>query len=55
MIEDPGDTMLLEREYVDRVDFIKENDSIMDKKVVIEPGRFTELKAGQIITLPQTP
>ena len=51
MIEDPGDTMLLEKEYVDRVEFIKENDEMMDKVVVIEPGDSAELKAGQIITL----
>jgi DNA-directed RNA polymerase subunit beta' len=51
MIEDPGDTMLLEKEYVDRVEFIKENDEIMDKVVVIEPGDSAEVKAGQIITL----
>jgi DNA-directed RNA polymerase subunit beta' len=51
IIEDPGDTMFLEREFVDRVDFIKENDGMMDKVVVLEPGDSSELKAGQIITL----
>ncbi len=51
VIEDPGDTMFLEREYVDRIDFIKENDVIMDKVVVLEPGESTDLKAGQIISL----
>src|SRR6476620_159926 len=51
MIEDPGDTMLLEKEYVDRVEFIKENDEMMDKVVVIEPGDSADAKAGQIITL----
>lgn len=51
LIEDPGDTMFLEREFVDRVDFMKENDNIMDKVVVLEPGDSTEVKSGQIITL----
>jgi DNA-directed RNA polymerase subunit beta' len=51
IIEDPGDTTFLEREFVDRVDFIKENDGIMDKVVVLEPGDSTEVKAGQIMTL----
>jgi DNA-directed RNA polymerase subunit beta' len=51
VIDDPGDTMFLEREYVDRIDFIKENDTIMDKVVVLEPGDSTDLKAGQIISL----
>ncbi|HQW21820.1 MAG TPA: DNA-directed RNA polymerase subunit beta', partial [Bacteroidia bacterium] len=51
VIEDPGDTVFLEREFVDRVDFIKENDMIMDKVVVLDPGDSTEMKTGQIITL----
>ena len=51
IIEDPGDTMFLEREFVDRVDFIKENDVIMDKVVVLDPGDSSELKTGQIISL----
>ena len=51
VIEDPGDTMFLEREYVDRIDFIKENDTIMDKVVVLEPGDSNDMKAGQIISL----
>jgi len=51
MIEDPGDTMFLEKEYVDRIEFIQENDAIMDKVVVIEPGDSAESKAGQIMTL----
>ncbi|MEY4595060.1 MAG: hypothetical protein RIQ47_1470, partial [Bacteroidota bacterium] len=51
IIEDPGDTVFLEREYVDRIDFMKENEEVRDKVVVLEPGDSTELKAGQIITL----
>ena len=51
VIDDPGDTKFLEREFVDRVDFMKENDAIMDKVVVLDPGDCAELKSGQIITL----
>jgi len=51
VIEDPGDTMFLEREYVDRIEFNLENDAIIDKVVVIEPGDSSEVKAGQIISL----
>lgn len=51
IIDDPGDTMFLEREFVDRIDFMKENDAIIDKVVVIEPGDSGEVKPGQIITL----
>jgi DNA-directed RNA polymerase subunit beta' len=51
IIEDPGDTVFLEREYVDRIDFMKENEEVRDKVVVLEPGDSTEVKAGQIITL----
>ncbi len=51
IIDDPGDTVFLEREYVDRIDFMKENEEVRDKVVVLDPGDSTELKAGQIITL----
>lgn len=51
IIEDPGDTMFLERESVDRLDFMEANDEIIDKKVVVDPGDSSTLKAGQIISL----
>jgi DNA-directed RNA polymerase subunit beta' len=51
MIEDAGDTRFLEKELVDRWDFQLENDEIYDKRVVIEPGESTNLKAGQIISV----
>jgi DNA-directed RNA polymerase subunit beta' len=51
IIDDPGDTMFLERESVDKLDFMEANDEIIDKKVVVDPGDSTTLKAGQIITL----
>ena len=53
IIEDPGDTRFLERESVNKIDFMEENDAIIDKRVVLEPGDSTRFKAGQIITLRQ--
>lgn len=50
-IEDPGDTRFLEKDAVDRWDFMEENDEIYDKKVVTDPGDSTTLKAGQIISV----
>jgi DNA-directed RNA polymerase subunit beta' len=52
-IEDPGDTTFLEGEAVDKFEFIGQNDWIFDKKVVVEPGDSTKLKAGQLVTLRQ--
>ncbi|MDR1342673.1 MAG: DNA-directed RNA polymerase subunit beta' [Prevotellaceae bacterium] len=49
-IADAGDTRFLEKEVVDRWEFMQENDWIFDKKVVIDAGSSTELKVGQIIT-----
>jgi DNA-directed RNA polymerase subunit beta' len=51
IIEDAGDTRFLERESVNKIDFSEENDSIIDKKVVMDPADSPNLKAGQIITL----
>ncbi len=50
-IEDPGDTRFLEREAVNRWDFVEENDGIYDKKVVVDEGDSDELKPGQIVSL----
>jgi len=50
-IEDPGDTRFLEKDAVDRWDFMMENDDIYDKKVVTDPGDSTSLKAGQILSV----
>ena len=51
IIEDPGDTRFLEREHINKIDFMEENDQIIDKKVVVEPGDSATFKAGQIISL----
>ncbi len=48
-IDDPGDTRFLEKQVVDKNEFLHENDWIYNKKVVIEPGD-SELRAGMIIT-----
>ncbi len=51
VIEDPGDTRFLEKEHVNKIDFMEENDSIIDKMVVMEPGDSPNFKAGQIISI----
>jgi DNA-directed RNA polymerase subunit beta' len=49
-IVDPGDTMFLEQQLINKSDFMSENDNIFGKKVVVDPGDSTEMKRGQIIT-----
>ncbi len=51
IIEDPGDTRFLEREHVNKIDFMEENDNIIDKKVVVDSGDSANFKSGQIISL----
>jgi DNA-directed RNA polymerase subunit beta' len=53
VIDDPGDTSFLEGDSVTKTEFIKENDYIFDKKVVLDAGASEVYKAGQIITLRQ--
>jgi DNA-directed RNA polymerase subunit beta' len=48
-ILDPGDTKFLEKQVVDKWEFMDENDFIYGKKVIIEAGD-SNLKAGMIIT-----
>ena len=50
-IADPGDTRFLEREAVNKWDFVEENDAIYDKKVVVDQGDSEELKPGQIVSM----
>ena len=50
IIIDAGDTNFLTNQVVDRFAFMAENDDILDKKVVVEPGDSDSLKPGQIIT-----
>ncbi|MCG6185820.1 DNA-directed RNA polymerase subunit beta' [Maribellus maritimus] len=49
-IDDPGDTRFLEKQVVDKNEFISENDWIYNKKVVIESGDAEGLRSGQIIS-----
>jgi len=49
-IEDPGDTRFLEKQVVDKNEFLQENDWIYNKKIVTEPGDSPDLRAGQIIS-----
>ncbi|HEX2921931.1 MAG TPA: DNA-directed RNA polymerase subunit beta' [Bacteroidales bacterium] len=49
-IVDPGDTKFLEKQIVDKLEFMDENDWIYGKKVVIEAGDSQTLKPGMIIS-----
>ncbi len=49
-IDDPGDTIFLEQELVDKLDFSDENDRIWGKKVVVDAGDSDVLVRGQIVT-----
>ncbi len=52
-IMDPGDSRFLEKQLVDKWDFMEENDGIFGKKVVIDSGDSEALKPGQIVTARQ--
>ena len=49
-IIEQGDTRFLEKQIVDKNEFMEENDRIWGKKVITDPGDSETLKAGQIIT-----
>jgi DNA-directed RNA polymerase subunit beta' len=49
-VVDPGDTRFLEGQIVDKWEFMRENDSIYGKKMVLDAGD-SELHPGQIITV----
>ena len=50
-IVDPGDTRFLPEQLVDKWEFMQENDTIFDKKIVTDAGDSEDLKAGQVITV----
>jgi len=50
VIEDPGDTKFLEKQIIDKLDVMAENDWIYGKKVILDPGDSQNFKAGQIIS-----
>jgi DNA-directed RNA polymerase subunit beta' len=49
-VVDAGDTKFLEKNAVNKWEFIKENDLIFGKRVVVDAGDSTNLKAGQILS-----
>ncbi|OFY47315.1 MAG: DNA-directed RNA polymerase subunit beta' [Bacteroidetes bacterium GWF2_49_14] len=50
VIEDPGDTKFLEKQIVDKLDVMEENDWIYGKRVVTEAGDAQSLRPGQIVS-----
>ncbi|MBC8265534.1 MAG: DNA-directed RNA polymerase subunit beta' [Flavobacteriales bacterium] len=50
---DSGDTKLLEKQLVNKIDFMEENDWIFDKKYIEEAGDSTNYQQGQLITARQ--
>jgi DNA-directed RNA polymerase subunit beta' len=52
-IEDPGDTRFLEKQLVDKYEFLEENDYIYGKKVVVDPGDSENFKSGMIVSVRQ--
>ena len=52
-IEDPGDTIFLEGEIVNKIDFHEVNDEIFGKKVVDDQGDSDKYQNGQIISARQ--
>jgi DNA-directed RNA polymerase subunit beta' len=51
IIDDPGDTKLLEGESVEKFELLTINDEMYDKKVITESHDSANLKAGQIVSL----
>jgi len=49
-ILEQGDTRFLEKQIVDKHDFMEENDRIWGKKVILDAGDSVTMKPGQIIT-----
>lgn len=50
IVDDPGDTKFLEKQSINRLEFMEENDWIFGKKIIVEPGDSTKLKRGQIVS-----
>lgn len=49
-IEDPGDTRFLEKQLVNKAEFMNENDALYGKVIITDPGDSETMKAGQIIS-----
>ena len=52
-VVDSGDTKLLEKQLVNRIDFTEENDWIFGKKYIEDAGDSTDYNRGQLITIRQ--
>jgi DNA-directed RNA polymerase subunit beta' len=50
IIEDAGDTIFLEKQGVEKTDFMEENDKLFGRVVVVDAGESETLKEGQIIS-----
>lgn len=49
-IIEQGDTRFLEKQVIDKNEFMEENDRIWGKKVILDAGDSSNMKPGQIIT-----
>lgn len=50
-IVDPGDTIFLEQQIVDKQEVLEENDRLWGMKVIVDAGDATDCFAGQIVSL----
>jgi DNA-directed RNA polymerase subunit beta' len=50
VIEDQGDTRFLEKQNIEKIDFMEENDRIYGMMVITEAGESENLKVGQIVS-----
>ncbi len=50
-IIDPGDTTMLEKETVNKKDFIEKNDWIIDRKFITDPGDSEKYKEGSVLSV----
>jgi DNA-directed RNA polymerase subunit beta' len=49
-VEDPGDTMYLEGDQVDKITFLEENEKIQNKMVITNPGD-SKLREGDLVEI----
>jgi DNA-directed RNA polymerase subunit beta' len=52
-ILDSGDTVFLEKEAVEKYDFLAENDRIFDKKIITDAGESKNMHEGQMASVRQ--
>ncbi len=52
-ILDPGDTTMLEKEAVSKIEFIKQNDWIIDRKFITNAGGSEKYKEGSVLSVRQ--